>query len=131
MAVSRHPNGACSTLIAALTLCLLSMGPHKRSCFGLTPGPGAGTIMGRLGHITTGRGGGAITSRLGKGANARTKATNRGRNLILLNQKKARRLAINKPLILCAIRISARGGLRWVCAQLRIRNCGLWLMSRG
>ena len=39
MAVSRHPNGACSTLIAALTLCLLSVGtaqaelfwPHSRS----------------------------------------------------------------------------------------------------
>ena len=39
MAVSRHPNGACSTLMAALTLCLLSIGtaqaelfwPHSRS----------------------------------------------------------------------------------------------------
>ena len=39
MAVSRHPNGACSTLVAALTLCLLSIGtaqaelfwPHSRS----------------------------------------------------------------------------------------------------
>jgi L,D-transpeptidase catalytic domain len=39
MAVSRHPNGACSTLIVALTLCLLSIGtaqaelfwPHSRS----------------------------------------------------------------------------------------------------
>jgi hypothetical protein len=55
----------------------------------------------------------------------------KAKELVLLNQKKARRLAINKPLILCAIRISARGGLRWVCAQLRIRNRGLWLMSRG
>jgi L,D-transpeptidase catalytic domain len=39
MAVFRHPNGACSTLMAALTLCLLSIGtaqaelfwPHSRS----------------------------------------------------------------------------------------------------
>ena len=28
MAVSRHPNGACSTLIAALTLCL-SLGRYR------------------------------------------------------------------------------------------------------
>jgi hypothetical protein len=31
------------------------------------------------------------------------------RLLVLLNQKKARRVAINKPLILCAIRISGEG----------------------
>ena len=30
--------------------------------------------------------------------------------LVLLNQKKARRVAINKPLILCAIRILAEEG---------------------
>jgi lipoprotein-anchoring transpeptidase ErfK/SrfK len=37
--------------------------------------------MGHLGHITTGRGGGATISRSGKGANARTKAMNWGTSL--------------------------------------------------
>ena len=33
MAVSRHPNGACSTLMAALTLCLLSIGTAQAELF--------------------------------------------------------------------------------------------------
>ena len=81
MAVSRHPNGACSTLMAALTLCLLSIGtaqaelfwPHSRSWGWDDYGPF------RSHHYRSW--GGAIMSRSGKGANARTKAMNWSRSL--------------------------------------------------